>query len=102
MMLVAKGEGWSILRGKSKKGAASVPENHQDFLDSIREGRRSSADIEICHLSASLAHLGNIATRVGRTLHYEPGTKNILSDPEADRLVRREYRDDHWAIPRGA
>jgi predicted dehydrogenase len=102
MMLLSKGEGWSIIGGRSRKGAASVPENHQDFLDSIREGRRSSADIEIGHLSASLAHLGNIATRVGRTLHYEPGAERVASDPEADRLIRREYRDGHWAIPTGA
>ncbi len=102
MMLLSKGDGWSIPGGRSRKGAASVPENHQDFLDSIREGRRSSADIEIGHSSASLAHLGNIATRVGRTLHYEPQFEQIPSDPEANRLVRRDYRDGHWAIPRGA
>jgi predicted dehydrogenase len=102
MMLLSKGDGWSIPGGESRKGTASVLENHQDFLDSIRDGRRPSADIEIGHLSASLAHLGNIATRVGRTLHYEPEAEHVLSDPEADRLVRRDYRVGHWAIPRGA
>jgi predicted dehydrogenase len=101
MMLLSKGAGWSISGGKSKKGASSVLENHQDFLDSIRDGRRPSADIEIGHLSASLAHLGNIATRVGRTLQYEPRAEHVLSDLEADRLVRRDYREGHWAIPRG-
>ena len=102
MMLLSKTSGWSISGGPSRKGAASVPENHQDFLDSIRDGRRSSADIEIGHLSASLAHLGNIATRLGRTLHYEAQTEQIPADPEANRLVRRDYRAGHWAIPRGA
>ena len=66
------------------------------------QGRRSSADIEIGHASASLAHLGNIATRVGRTLRYEPRSEQIPDDPDANRLVRRDYRDGHWAIPRGA
>jgi predicted dehydrogenase len=101
MMLLSKGDGWSISGGPSRKGSASVPENHQDFLDSIREGRRSSADIEIGHASASLAHLGNIATRVGRTIHFEPRSEQIPADSEANQLVSRVYRDGHWAIPRG-
>jgi predicted dehydrogenase len=100
MMLLSKSDGWSIPGGQSRQGSASVPENHQDFLDSIRDGRRPRAEIETGHLSATLAHLGNIATRVGRTLRYDPKAERVRDDPEADRLVRRDYREGHWAIPR--
>jgi hypothetical protein len=77
--------------------------NHiQDFLDAIRTGRRPTADIEIGHLSATLGHLANIATRVQRTLHFDPKTEQIASDDEATRLLSRKYRDGgHWAIPKG-
>jgi hypothetical protein len=58
-------------------------------------------DVEIGHLSAALCHLGNIATRVGRTLHFSPKTEQIEDDEEAKRLVRRTDRDGHSAVTKG-
>ena len=60
-----------------------------------------NADALTGHLSTSLCHLGNIATRVGRSLTFDPQTEKIVGDDEANALVRREYRD-HWGTPRGA
>lgn len=77
------------------------PSHQQDFLDAIRLGRQPSAEIGLGFLSAALCHLGNISTRVGRTLHLDPATGQVLGDDEAARLQRRSYRDGHWAIPRG-
>jgi hypothetical protein len=31
---------------------------------------------------------------------FDPQTEQIVGDPEANALVRREYRD-HWGKPRG-
>ena len=42
---------------------------------------------------------GNIATRLGRTLQFDPAAEKVLGDEEAQSLLRREYRPDHWAIP---
>ena len=36
-----------------------------------------------------------------KALTFDPGTERILGDPEAAALVRREYRKDHWAVPKG-
>jgi len=69
-----------------------------DFLDCIRTGRRPNGEIELGHLTASLCHLGNIATRLGRSLQFNPDTEQIIGDPEADALVSRKYRD-HWGTP---
>jgi predicted dehydrogenase len=71
-----------------------------DFMNSIRNQRRPNADIEIGHLTASLAHLGNLATLLGRSLQFDPVTEQIVGDPEANELVSRTYRE-HWAVPRG-
>jgi predicted dehydrogenase len=77
--------------------------HHEDFLDAIRNARKSNADIEIGHLSASLCHLANIATRVGRSLNFDPRSEQITDDDEAQRLLSRNYRaEGHWAIPEGA
>jgi predicted dehydrogenase len=73
-----------------------------DFFDAIRTGRRPMADIEIGHLSATLGHLANIATRTQRTLHFNPETEKIIGDDQATALLSREYREGgHWAVPEG-
>ena len=71
-----------------------------NFCESIREGTRLNADALTGHLSSSLCHLGNIATRLGRSLTFNPQTEQIVGDDEANTLVRRPYRD-HWATPQG-
>lgn len=73
----------------------------RNFCDAIRNGTPLNADALTGHLSTSLCHLGNIATRLGRSLNFDPQTEQILGDNEANRLVRREYRD-HWGTPKGA
>jgi hypothetical protein len=38
---------------------------------------------------------------VGRVLHFDPKTEQVVNDPEAAPLVRRQYREGHWAVPKG-
>ena len=73
----------------------------QNFCDTIRGKGKLTADPVTGHLSTSLCHLGNIATRLGRSLIFDPQTEQIQGDDEANALVRRQYRD-HWGTPRGA
>lgn len=42
--------------------------------------------------SAGLCHLGNIATRVGRRLHFDAASLECSGDAEASALFRRSYR----------
>ena len=71
----------------------------RNFCESIQEVTRLNADALTGHLSSSLCHLGNIATRLGRSLTFNPQTEQIVGDDEANALVRRPYRD-HWGTPR--
>lgn len=87
--------------GEKGSGSVDLAAHHQNFLDCVRSGERPRADIEDGHLSASLAHLGNIACRVGRTLRLDPATEKIVGDDEAGKLISRKYRDGHWAVPKG-
>lgn len=87
---------------KTAERSTALLEHHVDFLDAVRNNRRPNADIEIGHLSSSLCHLGNIASRTGRTLDFDPKTERITNDKESDALVGRAYRPDHWAVPAGA
>jgi len=104
MMILGKKDGWSVQLernspGPTMAGTFSLPNHHQNFLDCIRTGQRPNADIEIGHLTASLCHLGNISTRVGRRLTFDAATEKVLDDPAAAAMVRRVYRDGHWAVP---
>lgn len=70
-----------------------------NFVSAIRDNAPLNAGPLVGHLSTSLCHLGNIATRVGRALQFDPAKETIAGDDEADALLRREYRD-HWARPK--
>jgi len=69
-----------------------------DFFDAIRNDRRPNADIELGHMTATLCHLGNIATRLRESLQFDPQTEQITNKDDANRLVQRQYRD-HWGVP---
>lgn len=77
----------------------SVPEHQRDFLDAIRSSRAPNADARTAHLSSALPHLANLACRVGRAIHFDPASEQILGDPEANAQLARDYRRGYWATP---
>jgi hypothetical protein len=106
MLVLGKGHGWQIFGpknapGESMAGKADSPAHHRNFLECIKTGAHPNADVEIGHLSAGLCHLGNIATRLGGTLQFDPKTEKITNDSEANALVRRQYNETHWSVPKG-
>jgi hypothetical protein len=60
-----------------------------------------NADAGNGHLSASLAHFANIATRQGTTLHFDPVKEQFIENDSANKMLRRTYREGHWATPAG-
>ena len=104
MMLLGKGGGWKLFGPKNElreqmPGTVDLPAHHQNFFDCIRNGKLPNADIEISHRSSTLVHLGNIAVRTGRMLQFDPAKEQIVGDADANKFVRREYRE-HWAAPK--
>lgn len=107
MMIMSKRGAWHMYGPNNQliheeKGGCSLSEHISNFLDAILSGRKSSADAETGHLSATLAHLANILARTGcGTVQFDPEKERITNAPEADALVKRSYRENHWAIPKG-
>jgi len=93
--LVFKGDSWEVRGGD---GAADKPKGDivaahvGNFLDCVRDGKTPNADIEIGHASTRLCHLGNIAYRTGKTLRFDAATETFPGEPEANKLLGREYR----------
>jgi hypothetical protein len=84
------------------KIATSVADHQRNWLDCIKSGREPNANIEAAVRSATVVHLGNIATRLGRTIRFDAASQSVIGDEEANLLLGRKYRaGGHWAIPRG-
>jgi predicted dehydrogenase len=104
VMILGKNSGWKLYGPRNvlleeMKGSFDLPAHHRNFLDCIRTGEKPAADIEINHLSTSLCHLANIACKFGRVIHFDPTAEKIVGDDEAGALLRRKYREGHWAVP---
>lgn len=69
----------------------------RNFLDCLKTNNPAGLNAPITEavLSATLCHLGNIATRVGRRLQLDPETGDCLDDPEAAALYTRTYREGY-------
>src|SRR5262245_50574486 len=107
MLIIGHADGWKLYGPRNKllaerTGKADLVAHHSNFLACVRgDEKKLNADVMAGHLSAGLVHLANIATRVGRALRFDPKSEQVLDDTEAAALVRRKYRDGHWAVPKG-
>jgi predicted dehydrogenase len=101
-ILIDRG-GWTT----HEKAGDYKPERHRgsdletphvlSFARAIREGGRPNTPIEEGHKSSILCHLGNIATRLGRSVAFDPATEGITGDDEAAAMMGREYRAP-WSL----
>ena len=70
-----------------------------NFFDCIETRKRPNGDIEEGHRSTLLCQIANIAHRVGnRRLEFDGKTESFPNDPEANKLLRRTYREP-WVVP---
>ncbi len=81
--------GKEVARGTGPGGDRS---HFVNFLEAIRDGKKANSEIEECQKSTLLCHLGNIAYRLGRAVRFDPASKKISGDKEAEALWGREYR----------
>lgn len=64
----------------------------RNFLDCVKSRNRPTADVEEGHRSAVMCHLGNISTRLGRSLKWDSAKEQVVGDTEANRMLSRPYR----------
>jgi len=66
--------------------------HRRNFLDCVRSRAETVTPIEVGHRSVTIAHLGNMAMRLGRCVRWDPDRECILGDPEAERMAARTPR----------
>ncbi|HKE20974.1 MAG TPA: Gfo/Idh/MocA family oxidoreductase [Bryobacteraceae bacterium] len=76
----------------SAKGGDLNQLHARNFLDCVKSRQRPNADVEEGHRSAVMCHLGNISTRLGRSLRWNSAAEQVVGDAEANRLLARPYR----------
>jgi len=74
-----------------------VAGHHQEWLDACKSGAKCSADFEYSGRLTEANHLGNVAYRLGRKIEWDAANLKCTGCPEADPLIRREYRKG-WTL----
>ncbi len=69
-------------------------EHYANFIDAIREGNSEALHCDILegYMSSALPALANISYRLGRELTFDGTKEKFVNDPEADKMLTREYR----------
>jgi predicted dehydrogenase len=78
--------------------APAIRYHMQDLLRAIGARGRPVADIEQGFISSASCILANNSLKLGRTLTWDPEKQMVIGDDEANRLLRRPYRQP-WLHP---
>ncbi len=86
-----------IAKSEYDRGEGGTTGHFANFIEAVRKRDSSilNAPVETAHLSSGLAHLGNIAYRLGRVLNFNPDAERFINDHEADVLLKHNYREPY-------
>ncbi len=73
------------------------PGHHAEWIAACKGGPPASADFEYSGWLTEANHLGNVAYRAGKKLHWDAKNLRATNAPEADPFIRREYRQG-WVL----
>jgi predicted dehydrogenase len=97
----ASNEAWtemSVLPDDQRKvKLLQSPGHMRNFLDCVKSRKPTITPIETAHHSAIPGHLGLIAMQTGRKIRWDVQREVIIGDPEASKLLSREYRKP-WSL----
>ena len=79
------------------KGGDLDRQHARNFVDCVKSRKRPNADIEEGYRTAVMSHLGNISTRLGRTLQWDSAKEQIVGDADANRWLSKPYREP-WKL----
>ena len=90
----------SLVNVQFKSGDLRLYESqnhHSNFLDCVKSRRDPVCTIEAGHHANVICNLSDIATRLGRKLHWDPANERFTNDDRANRMLTRPMRSP-WQI----
>jgi hypothetical protein len=74
------------------------PGHYVEWIEACKGGKPSLANFDYAGRTTEANHLGNVAYRVGKKLHWDAKRMKATNAPEADKFIRREYRKEWEGI----
>ncbi len=70
-----------------------ISENHSaNFIESMKSRKQPISDVWSHNRMLEICHLANIAMRLGRGLDWDPASRQIVGDAQANSFLKRENR----------
>jgi len=85
-------------KGPRGKGSEMHGAHILNFLECVKSRETPISDVEEGNKAAVLCHLGNIAYRLGRRLHWNGSERRFEGDDEANAMLTKQYRGP-WVLP---
>ena len=77
---------------------AKSPGHYAEWIEACKTGAPTSANFEYAGWLTEANHLGNVAFRTGKKLQWDAAAMKATNAPEADRFLKREYREGWTGI----
>ncbi len=77
-----------------------IPESmghHAEWIHACKTGAPTTCNFTYAGWLTEANHLGNVAYRIGKTIEWNPDSLRAINAPEADPIIRREYRPG-WSL----
>jgi predicted dehydrogenase len=66
--------------------------HHAEWIHACKTGEPTTCNFEYAGWLTEANHLGNVAYRTGKKLEWDPAKLEATNAPDAQKLIRREYR----------
>jgi predicted dehydrogenase len=103
MILADYGKHMVLLDGKAEhfeRPAPFIPKSlghHEEWIHACKTGAPTLCHFGYSGLLTEANHLGNVSYRSGKTLEWNSESMRIPNAPDAERFLRRDYRDG-WKL----
>ena len=74
-----------------------IRSHHAEWVEACKTGKPTGSNFDYAGALTEANHLGNVAYRVGKKLEWDPVKLKAKNAPEADRLIRKQYRNG-WML----
>ena len=80
---------------ETEENISEGPAHYVDFIQSVIRRKDPIVHVEIGHSTCTVCTLGNIANKLGRTLHWDPIKQEFLDDEEAMEMLHYDYENGY-------